>query len=183
VDRRVIILAAAAVGAIWCGQATNAFNLGYSRSTNWGLERIQFMTPVLGPFAYARFCFQYPADCKVYRMAFRSGKVRLTDQRWKDLVTVNAEVNRAILPKRNLDGLPGEKWLISPRAGDCNDYAVTKRHELMARRWPSRALLLAEVITTWGEHHLVVVVRAREGDLIIDDLKPNIRACFKTNAN
>jgi predicted transglutaminase-like cysteine proteinase len=57
---------------------------------------------------------------------------------------------------------------------------VTKRHDLLALGWPSRALLLAEVVTTWGEHHLVVVVRAKEGDLVIDNLNANIRPWLKT---
>jgi predicted transglutaminase-like cysteine proteinase len=172
----VIILAA----GICSGQSALAFNLGYSRALNWGLERIQFNTPTLAPFAYARHCLQYPAECKVRRMAFRGGKLALTDRRWAELTAVNAEVNRSINPERNPAGVAGEEWLISPRAGDCNDYAVTKRHELLARGWPSRALLLAEVVVPSGEHHLVVVVRTNEGDLVIDNLNANIRPWFKT---
>jgi predicted transglutaminase-like cysteine proteinase len=29
---------------------------------------------------------------------------------------------------------------VSPPAGDCNDYAVTKCHQPLTRGWPSRAL-------------------------------------------
>jgi predicted transglutaminase-like cysteine proteinase len=50
---------------------------------------------MLGPFAHARFRVQYPEDCKVPRVAFRGGKLALTDRRWADLVAINAEVNRA----------------------------------------------------------------------------------------
>jgi predicted transglutaminase-like cysteine proteinase len=70
--------------------------------------------------------------------------------------------------------------LISPKAGDCHDYAVTKRHELMAQGWPARSLLLSEVETSWGEHHLVLVVRTSEGDLVADNLNGNIRNWSKT---
>jgi predicted transglutaminase-like cysteine proteinase len=160
--------------------SANAFTLGYSRGLSWGLERIEFTNPVLAPFAHTRFCLQYPEDCRVQRMAFRGGKVSLTDQRWSDLVSVNAQVNRSIRPEPNLEGVIGEKWLISPKAGDCNDYAVTKRHELLARGWPSRSLLLAEVVVPSGEHHLVVVVRAQEGDLILDNLNSGVRPWFRT---
>jgi len=69
-----------------------------------------------------------------------------------------------------------EEWLVSPRAGDCNDYAVTKRHKLLACGWPSRSLLLAEVVVPSGEHHLVLVVRSREDDLILDNLNSNVRS-------
>lgn len=68
-----------------------------------------------------------------------------------------------------------EQWLVAPRYGDCNDYAVTKRHELLAHGWPSHSLLLAEVEVAWGEHHLVLVVRTREDDLVLDNLKSDVR--------
>ena len=68
-----------------------------------------------------------------------------------------------------------ETWLISPDRGDCNDYAVTKRHELLDRGWPARALLLSEVVVSSGEHHLVLVVRTRSGDLVLDNLTSQIK--------
>jgi predicted transglutaminase-like cysteine proteinase len=106
---------------------------------------------------------------------FRGGPVRLTAERWDDLRTVNKKVNAAIMPERNSEGLAGEKWLIGPSSGDCNDYAVTKRSELLDRGWPTRALLLSEVVTSWGEHHLVLVVRTSAGDLVLDNMASEIR--------
>ena len=79
------------------------------------------------------------------------------------------------MPQANNNGVMQEEWLVSPREGDCNDYAVTKRHELLARGWPSRSLLLTEVVIPSGEHHLVLVVRTREDDFVLDNLNPNIR--------
>jgi predicted transglutaminase-like cysteine proteinase len=178
--RLVVLVLIAAVAAIVSSRAVQAFTLGYSRGVNVGLERIQFATPTLAPFAHARHCAQYPDECRVHRMAFRGGKLALTDKRWAELTAVNAQVNRSIRPERNLLGVAGEEWLIAPKAGDCNDYAVTKRHELIARGWPSRALLLAEVVVPSGEHHLVVVVRVNEGDFVIDNLNANIRPWNKT---
>jgi predicted transglutaminase-like cysteine proteinase len=74
----------------------------------------------------------------------------------------------------------GERWLIAPRIGECHDYAVTKRHELLERGWPSRSLLLAEVVVPWGEHHLVVIVRTDKGDLVLDNLNAGIRPWSNT---
>lgn len=76
-----------------------------------------------------------------------------------------------------------EEWLLSPRHGDCNDYAVTKRHQLLAHGWPSHSLLLAEVAVAWGEHHLVLVVRTREDDLILDNLNREVRSVSRSNIN
>ena len=139
------------------------------------VDRISFDTPTLAPMAFVQFCMQYSEDCKVRRMAFRPRPVTLTKARRAELVKVNRDVNRAIRPQENLNGVAGEKWLVAPREGDCNDYAVTKRHELLARGWPSRALLLAEVVVPTGEHHLVLVVRTNEDDFVLDNLNWNIR--------
>ena len=144
------------------------------------IVHIAFGAPVLSPFAYTRFCLAYPDECKVHKMVFRGGAITLTAKRRAELVKVNAEVNRAITPQPNTKGLSAEKWLIAPKSGECHDYAVTKRHDLIARGWPARALLLAEVIVASGEHHLVLVVRTHEGDLVADNLNANIRNWSKT---
>ena len=142
--------------------------------------RIKFNSPALPPMASTLFCLKYQNDCRTHKTAFRGGAVKLTAERWTELKRVNAEVNRSIIPERNNDGLAGEKWVISPKSGDCNDYAVTKRHELLKRGWPARALLLSEVVVSWGEHHLVLVVRTSDGDFVADNLNANIRSWSKT---
>lgn len=135
------------------------------------VDRISFDAPVLAPMAFFRFCMRYPEDCKVRGMQLGAEPVTLTKERKAELAKVNRDVNRAIVPQEM-----GEEWMVAPREGDCHDYAVTKRHELLARGWPSSSLLLAEVIVPSGEHHLVLVVRTREEDVILDNLNWNLRS-------
>jgi predicted transglutaminase-like cysteine proteinase len=142
------------------------------------VERISFEAPTLAPMAFTQFCLRYPGECRT-RKIFRGGPVRLSAARRSELARVNDTVNAGIVPEPNLQGLAGEVWLIGPDRGDCNDYAVTKRHELIKRGWPARALLLSEVVTASGEHHLVVVVRSSEGDLVLDSLTDRIKPWFK----
>jgi predicted transglutaminase-like cysteine proteinase len=125
--------------------------------------------------AFIGFCKRYPQDRKVNGMAFRPKPVELSRARKAELSIVNREVNRAIRPQKNVNGVMAEEWLLSPRAGDCNDYAVTKRHKLLARGWSSRSLLLAEVVVPSGDHRLVPVVRSREYDLVLDNLNSKVR--------
>ena len=143
------------------------------------IEHIRFDTPTLAPMAYTQFCLRYPSECRMTKM-FRGGPVRLSASRRVELSRVNDVINAHIAPEANLQGLAGEVWLIGVERGDCNDYAVTKRHELMARGWPARALLLSEVVTTGGDHHLVLVVRTFDGDLVLDNLTGKIKPWFKT---
>jgi predicted transglutaminase-like cysteine proteinase len=140
-------------------------------------EDIYFSGPALAPMGYAGFCVRYPADCTTPRsgIMFRGGPTRATVERMVELDRVNASVNRRIAPLVN-ERLGGKDWMISPTRGDCKDYAVTKRHELLRLGWPMRNLLLSEVILFGGEHHLVLVVRLKGGDVVLDNLNSEVRS-------
>ena len=142
------------------------------------VQFIRFDLPTLPPMAFTQFCLKYTNECRPQRMLFRGGRLKATDQRLAELDRINRTVNSSILPERNKEGLAGEKWLLGPVLGDCNDYAVTKRHQLTADGWPARAVLLSEVVTASGEHHLVVVVRTSDGDLVLDNLTDRIMPWF-----
>jgi predicted transglutaminase-like cysteine proteinase len=160
-------------------QNASANLLGMSRSWGSMISHISFQTPTLAPMAFTMFCLRYEDQCKPQRLMFRRGPVKLTAERREELKEVNDLVNVAITPERNEEGLAGEKWVIAPASGDCNDYAVTKRSELLDRGWPARALLLSEVVTNWGEHHLVLVVRTHTGDVVLDNMTQAIRPWSK----
>jgi predicted transglutaminase-like cysteine proteinase len=161
---------------------TVVMSTGYSTaygSVRTTVEHIRFDAPTLAPMAYTQFCLRYPGECRAGKI-FRGGPVQLSVSRRIELARVNDVVNARIVPEANQQGLAGEIWLINPYRGDCNDYAVTKRHELMLRGWPARALLLSEVVTVSGEHHLVLVVRTLDGDLVLDSLTDRIKPWFKS---
>jgi predicted transglutaminase-like cysteine proteinase len=167
-----VIAAIAVAGGIRSAEA--AF-IGMPSMLGQALKRISFSNYTLAPLAYTAFCMRYTGQCKPHQIVFRGGPVRLTEERWEDLKEVNKTVNAAIVPEANTEGLLAEKWVINPSSGDCNDYAVSKRFELLKRGWPARALLLSEVKTSWGEGHLILVVRTSAGDLVLDNLTPQIR--------
>jgi predicted transglutaminase-like cysteine proteinase len=144
-----------------------------------GVHFIRFDLPTLPPMAFTQFCLKYADECKPRPVVFRGGRLKMTGQRWAELERVNRRVNSSIMPEPNKDGLAGEKWLLGPVLGDCNDYAVTKRHQLTMAGWPARDVLLSEVVTASGEHHVVVVVRAKGGDLVLDNLTDRIVPWFE----
>ena len=139
-----------------------------------GPATVKVGAPALPPLAYTRFCLQYPDDCQIRGNDFRRRTVALTPERWTELIEVDRRVNRDIIPQPDGGGATAEVWLLNPKVGACHDYAVTKRHDLLASGWPSRALLLSEVITASGEHHLILVVRTNEGDIVLDNLNADI---------
>lgn len=172
--RMPVVAAMAAAAIIGACQSVSAGLLGMPIGLLPAIQHIKFEKPALAPMAYTMFCLRYEDECRASPL-FRGGPVLLTEQRWADLREVNRIVNRDIIPERNEVGLAAETWLINPRHGDCNDYAVSKRHELLKRGWPARAMLLAVVETKPTEHHLVLVARTKSGDLVLDNLTPQIR--------
>lgn len=128
----------------------------------------------LAPFAHVRFCLSSPGEC-----SGGSGPsiVDLTPTKLGLLQSVNRRVNNSIEPYMP-DGL--ETWVVNPEKGNCHDYAVTKRHELIRRGWPAASLRLAVAFTRSGVGHLVVVVRTSEGDLVLDNLTEKIVAWNKS---
>jgi predicted transglutaminase-like cysteine proteinase len=180
--RRTLILVLLAVAGVLTGlHAANASFFGMPRLLGLQIQRLRFEEPTLPPMAHTIFCMNYPRECAPRKIVFRGGGIKMTPDRWQEIASINTDVNRAIRPQTNLGGLATEKWVVAPAAGDCHDYAVTKRHELLAKGWPAHALLLAEVVTSWGEHHLVLVVRSQQGDFVADNLTADVRPLSRTS--
>lgn len=95
---------------------------------------------------------------------------------------INRSVNASIIPMAKSYGTElQDGWTISPSMGDCNDFAVTKRHELLQSGLPARALRLSVVTTASGVGHLVLVVATTKGDLVLDNLTETIRTWQQTD--
>jgi predicted transglutaminase-like cysteine proteinase len=144
------------------------------------LKPIMNASPTLAPFQHVRFCLRYPSDCK--SDPTENERIDLNAETWELLKRVNHSVNMSIIPTPKSYGPNLEdRWTIAPETGDCNDFAVTKRHELLQNGLPSRALRLSMVKTASGIGHLVLVVATTKGDLVMDDLTETIRPWQSTN--
>jgi predicted transglutaminase-like cysteine proteinase len=134
----------------------------------------------LPPLGHTFFCLRYPLDCA--RTASTESWPISLEGRWRKMNLVNTSVNASIAPKPDPDQV-NTHWLIAPLKGDCNDYAITKRHALLKAGWPSSSLLLAEVtLISTGEHHLVLIVRGTNADWVLDNLKPGIERLAATRS-
>jgi predicted transglutaminase-like cysteine proteinase len=124
-------------------------------------------SPALAPFQHVRFCLRYPSECK--SNPADNDRIDLNADNVELLKRVNRDVNATIVSTVKSPAL-GDSWTIAPSMGDCNDYAVTKRHELLRSGLPAKALRLSAVKTSSGTGHLVLVVMTTKGDLVLDNL-------------
>lgn len=126
------------------------------------------------PIGWLQFCRAFPADCAVGGGG--ATRVGLSEAAWRELNRVNDEVNAAIEPVTDAD-LYGteEMWTYPQGRGDCEDYVLLKRRLLIERGWPAEALLVTVVRDERGDGHAVLTVTTSEGDLVLDNQRPEIR--------
>ena len=131
------------------------------------------------PIGYYRLC---KADNPVCRASAGSvdqtteGVARLDGRLADQLATVNADVNRSIRSVANwIRYGSDDPWSVEPKAGDCKDFALTKKARLLKLGWPSSSLLMALAYTADSELHAVLIVRTDGGDFVLDNLRKDIR--------
>lgn len=127
------------------------------------------------PRAFDDFCGTWTDQCN---SDGGGAFVALDEARWRDLEEVNGHVNRSIRPQPDAFGT--DVWTIGARDGDCDDYAVEKRKELIDRGWPTNALSLSVAFIRSGEAHLLLVVRTDRGDFALDNLRSRVVAADRT---
>ena len=105
----------------------------------------------------------------------------MTGALWKHDRRVNAGVNAAIRPMNDID-LYGkdEVWAYPNGAGDCEDYVLEKRRDLMREGLSLSNLLITVVRKPDGEGHAVLTVRTDKGDFILDNLTDAVRLWDQT---
>ncbi|MGQ3293169.1 MAG: transglutaminase-like cysteine peptidase, partial [Shinella sp.] len=106
----------------------------------------------------------------------------VTERGWQVIREINSSVNAAIAPITDED-LYGkdEVWAYPSDAGDCEDYALLKRRELMEQGFSAADLLLTVLLKPDGEGHAVVTVRTSKGDFILDNLEEEVLLWSKTS--
>lgn len=126
------------------------------------------------PLGYQILCLTSPAECR----GGGASVVPATETMLSTLKAVNSSVNRSIRPRN--DGAV-DVWTVRPAAGDCEDYALTKRRALIEAGFPPSALRLAYVKTRSGEGHAILMVETSGGRLVLDNLNSAIRPLSQTS--
>lgn len=83
---------------------------------------------------------------------------------------IHRDVNASVTYKTDAEqyGVP-EYWEPAGRFGDCEDYALLKRAQLLAAGWPDDRLGLCVCIDETGTGHAVLYVDTDRGGFILDN--------------
>jgi predicted transglutaminase-like cysteine proteinase len=134
----------------------------------------------LPPFGFVKFCERTPSECR--QGPLEEARFETRGARLQQLDEINRSVNQAIEPATDLEVYGQTEFWTLPGSskGDCEDYALLKRHLLMQRGWPASALLMTVVRDEKGEGHAVLTVRTAQGDFVLDNKTDDIKSWHKT---
>jgi predicted transglutaminase-like cysteine proteinase len=131
------------------------------------------------PIGHYEFCLKLPAECQEYTP--KEAPIELTRQLWAEIIAINNDVNTRIQPKTDMEMWGKEEvWSYPVRYGDCEDYALEKRRELMQTGVPAGDVLMTVVRQQNGDGHAVLTVHTSMGDYILDNLEPRVLAWTDT---
>ncbi len=132
------------------------------------------------PIGHYEFCQTNPDQCASHTN--NPIPVKLTRGLWDAMQAVNNAANTMIQPITDMDqwGVE-ERWSIPVNKGDCEDYVLLKRKELIEQGVPQADALITVVRQKNGAGHAVLTVRTDRGDFILDNLEPKILAWNKTD--
>lgn len=136
-------------------------------------ERVIVSTKsVSAPLGFRGVCQRYAWACS------GSARAAVTDPAAK--LAVATRVNRAV--NRQVREISDERqyrqrdyWALpTARGGDCEDFALLKKRELIRAGIAADRLLIATVLDRRRQPHAVLVLRTASGDYVLDNLTDRI---------
>jgi predicted transglutaminase-like cysteine proteinase len=160
---------------LWGGLAFGLFMVtAISGAAAQGLQSMVTGGLTSQPIGHYEFCKVNPAECSIKLRD--GGPLKLTSALWKEIVDVNKAVNISVRPMNDFDIYgKDEVWAYPRGSGDCEDYVLEKRRDLMQKGISLSDLLITVVRKPDGEGHAVLTVRTDEGDFILDNLSDTVK--------
>ena len=132
------------------------------------------------PVGHYQLCQSMPIECA--ERTATEAPVQLTRKLWAQMIDVNNKVNTMVAPRTDMEIWGREEvWSYPTNVGDCEDYVLEKRRELMDVGVPAGSLLITGVRQPNGDGHAVLTVRTSMGDYILDNLEPRVLAWNDTD--
>ncbi|MER8478329.1 transglutaminase-like cysteine peptidase [Mesorhizobium sp. M1163] len=132
------------------------------------------------PVGHYELCQQIPQECN--QRTPNRAPVELTRKLWATIVKINNSVNSKVAPRTDMEMWGKEEvWSFPKGFGDCEDYALEKRRELMSIGVPAGDLLMTVVRQRNGDGHAVLTVRTSLGEFILDNLQPKVLSWTNTS--
>ena len=142
-----------------------------------GAAMVPLKAEAMPPDGASHLCATYDWACAKSGRTIRIGQAEVDILR-----AVNSRANRSVRPISDMQQYRvAERWALpTKRGGDCEDYALFKKRELVLAGFPPEQLLIAAVLDRKRQSHAVLVVRTGAHDLVLDNLTDRIVPWNKT---
>lgn len=160
--------------------AMSAAALGFAGSANAAPNFMPGGERTTQPIGHYEFCRRVPQECA--QKTPKSNPVELSRKLWAHMVDINNTVNTMVAPRTDMEMWGQEEyWSYPDSEGDCEDYVLEKRRQLIGLGVPAGNLLITVVRQPNGDGHAVLTVRTSMGDFVLDNLEPRILAWTDTD--
>jgi Predicted periplasmic protein len=124
------------------------------------------------PSGHREFCLAHPQECGPVVAA---DPIEMTPARWRTIWKVNRAVNATIRGRTDMEIFGREEvWTYPDTEGDCEDFALLKRRQLIEAGFPEADLLMTTVRLEDGSGHAVLTLRTSDGDYVLDNLENRV---------
>jgi predicted transglutaminase-like cysteine proteinase len=126
---------------------------------------------VSAPAGAANLCGRYLFACQTSAQAVRVSGAQI------DLaLKLNRQINRQVtsISDEAQYGRPEHWALPTARGGDCEDFALLKKKQLIAAGLDPQMLLISTVLDRDRNAHAVLVMRTVQGDFVLDNLRDEV---------
>ena len=134
---------------------------------------------IAAPAGFSGVCDRYAWVCTTHSRAERAMS---DDELLATARTVNGGINRRVRQVSDQSQYrKAELWALpTARGGDCEDFALLKKRELMRLGVAPDRLLIATALTARREPHAVLILRTNGGDLVLDNRTSQIKRWNQT---
>ncbi len=122
------------------------------------------------PYGWVDFCQRYRGECD--GSPSQPLDINLTAETFREIERVDRSVNKSITPVSDMAhwGVLDQWDIPTDGKGDCEDYALEKRRELIAAGYPRQALLMTVVKDRADEGHAILTVKTDHGEFVLDNM-------------
>lgn len=126
------------------------------------------------PVGAMEFCRTHTSECQPNDKVVAA--TSLNESNWQQLLTINAYYNQNVVPVTDEELYHvAEFWTYPNGYGDCEDFALAKRRDLINAGWAPSTLMIAVVREANGNGHAVLIARTDRGDLVLDNQDGAVR--------
>ncbi|KAA0699253.1 hypothetical protein DTW90_07490 [Neorhizobium sp. P12A] len=124
------------------------------------------------PPAFVSACHRYAWLC-----SNRPGRAMSDNEALSLLKQVNSRVNAEVIPAEDVATSGKQDYWSLPinGRGDCEDYALLKKKELLDAGFKSDRLAMTVVLDRNGGNHSVLMARLDSGDYVLDNLGSRVK--------